>query len=100
MRDVVRAYRLLVERGESGEAYNVCTGADVAIADVVGRLLSLAGADLEFEADPELMRPADVPVLRGDPGRLRAATGWRPEVPLDDTLRAVLADAGQETAGA
>ena len=100
VRDVVRAYRLLVERGESGEAYNVCTGADVAIADVVGRLLSLAGADLEFEADPELMRPADVPVLRGDPGRLRAATGWRPEVPLDDTLRAVLADAGQETAGA
>lgn len=90
VRDVVRAYRLLVERGEPGEVYNVCSGRDVAIEQLVRRMLALAGADLELEPDPDLLRPADVPVLRGDRLRLRTATGWEPEIPLDDTLRAVL----------
>lgn len=91
VRDVVRAYRLLVERGEPGEAYNVCSGRDVGVDELVRRLLDLAGVALTLEVDPALLRPVDVPVLRGDPSRVRAATGWRPEVPLDDTLRAVLA---------
>ncbi|HUR17714.1 MAG TPA: GDP-mannose 4,6-dehydratase [Acidimicrobiales bacterium] len=90
VRDVVRAYRLLIERGEPGEVYNVCSGSDVAIEQLVRRMLDLAGADLKLEPDPDLLRPADVPVLRGDPGRLRAATAWEPRIPLDDTLRAVL----------
>jgi GDP-4-dehydro-6-deoxy-D-mannose reductase len=91
VRDVVRAYRLLVERGEPGEAYNVCSGRDVAVEELVHRLLALAGADLELVADPDLLRPVDVPVLRGDPGRLRRATGWVPEVPLEATLGETLA---------
>lgn len=103
VRDVVRAYRLLVERGEPGEVYNVCSGRDVAIEQLVRRMLVLAGADLKLEPDPELMRPADVPVLRGDPLRLRTVTGWRPQVPLDDTLLAVIesvrAEAGKEPGG-
>lgn len=90
VRDVVRAYRLLVERGEPGEVYNVCSGADVAIEELARRMLSLAGADLELRTDPALLRPADVPVLRGDPARLRAVTGWEPELSLDQTLAAVL----------
>ena len=90
VRDVVRAYRLLVERGEPGEAYNVCSGRGVVVEDVVHRLMALAGADLDVVADPDLVRPVDVPVLVGDPSRLRAATGWAPRIALDDTLRAVL----------
>jgi GDP-4-dehydro-6-deoxy-D-mannose reductase len=93
VRDVVRAYRLLVERGQPGQSYNVCSGTDVAIEDLVRRMLALAGADLELEVDPGLLRPADVPVLRGDPARLMAATGWQPEIPLDTTLADVLAAA-------
>ena len=93
VRDVVRAYRLLVERGEPGQVYNVCSGGSVVMEDVVRRMLALAGADLELVEDPALLRPVDVPVLQGDPTRLRAATGWRPEVPLDDTLAAVLDEA-------
>lgn len=96
VRDVVRAYRLLVQRGEPGDAYNVCSGTAVPVADLVGRMLALAGADLELVEDPELMRPVDVPVLEGDSSRLCEATGWRPEVPLDDTLRAVLDEARAE----
>lgn len=92
VRDVVRAYRLLAERGEAGEVYNVCSGRDVAVEDVVRRLIDLAGADVRLEVAPELVRPVDVPELRGDPSRLRAATGWEPRIPLDDTLRAALED--------
>lgn len=91
VRDVVQAYRLLVERGEPGRVYNVCSGRDVAVADVAARLLALAGASLALVTDPALVRPVDVPVLRGDPGLLAAATGWAPAIPLDDTLRDVLA---------
>jgi GDP-4-dehydro-6-deoxy-D-mannose reductase len=88
---VVRAYRLLVEAGTPGEVYNVCSGRDVSIREIADGLLSLAGTTLEFETDPALVRPVEVPVLRGDPARLVNATGWKPEVPLDRTLADVLA---------
>jgi GDP-4-dehydro-6-deoxy-D-mannose reductase len=90
VRDVVRAYRMLVTKGDPGGVYNVCSGRDVAIEDVARRLLRLAGAELELVTDPELFRPVDVPVVRGDPGRLRDATGWAPEIDLDATLSDVL----------
>lgn len=94
VRDVVRAYRLLLERGEPGVAYNVCRGESVAIGEVLQRLLFLSGADLRVELDPGRLRPSDVPDLRGDPTRLEAATGWAPEVDLDRSLADVLAEWG------
>ncbi|HLN16608.1 MAG TPA: GDP-mannose 4,6-dehydratase [Acidimicrobiales bacterium] len=99
VRDVVRAYRLLLERGQPGGVYNVCSGRDVAVADVATRLVALAGADLRLQTDPELVRPVDIPVLRGDPSRVTAATGWRPAIPLDETLRDVLAYWNEQLAG-
>jgi GDP-4-dehydro-6-deoxy-D-mannose reductase len=90
VRDVVRAYRLLILRGEAGAVYNVCSGTDVAIEDVARRLLALAESGLDLVVDPGLERPADVPVLRGDSTLLRSATGWRAEITLDATLREVL----------
>lgn len=94
VRDVVRAYRLLVERGEPGEAYNVCSGRDVAVEELAHRLLELSGADLSLETDPSLVRPVDLPVLKGDPTKIERATGWKPEIPLDQTLTEVLTHAG------
>jgi GDP-4-dehydro-6-deoxy-D-mannose reductase len=91
VRDVVVAYRLLIERGAAGEVYNVCSGRDVAMSEVAAQLLDLAQADLTLETDPELVRPVDVPVLRGDGARLLAATGWRAAIPLPTTLADVLA---------
>jgi GDP-4-dehydro-6-deoxy-D-mannose reductase len=90
VRDIVRAYRLLIESGAPGEVYNVCSGRDVAISDVAARLLALADTELQLVPDRELMRPVDVPVVRGDPSKLRTATGWQPEFDLDTTLRDVL----------
>ena len=92
VRDVVRAYRLLIERGEPGEAYNVCTGVDVEIAEIAERLLALAKHPMRLVVDPARHRPVDVPVVRGDATKLRDATGWRPEIALDETLRDVLDD--------
>jgi len=90
VRDVVRAYRLLVERGRPGGVYNLCTGRSVAIEDLARRLLQLAGADLDLQVDPERLRPVDVPDIRGDPTLLQQETGWLPLVPLDQTLTDVL----------
>jgi GDP-4-dehydro-6-deoxy-D-mannose reductase len=90
VRDVVVAYRLLIERGEPGGVYNVCSGRDVAMSEVASQLLELAGADLILETDPSLLRPVDVPVLRGSAARLQAVTGWRPQIPLATSLADVL----------
>jgi GDP-4-dehydro-6-deoxy-D-mannose reductase len=91
VRDVVRAYRLLVHQGEPGEAYNICRGESVEIAEVLRRLMALAHVDVPVVVDRERFRPADVPEQVGDPGRLNALTGWRPEISLDETLSEVLA---------
>jgi GDP-4-dehydro-6-deoxy-D-mannose reductase len=90
VRDVVRAYRALLELGTPGEVYNVCRGQAVSIEEVVQRLIALAGADLKIVVDPARFRPADLPELRGDASRLHAVTGWTPEIPFDDTLADVL----------
>jgi GDP-4-dehydro-6-deoxy-D-mannose reductase len=92
VRDVVRAYRLLVEAGQPGEAYNVCSGTDVSIEELATRLLAMATRPLRLVHDPSLDRPVDIPVLRGDASKLRTATGWTPRIALDTTLRDVLAD--------
>ena len=90
VRDVVRAYRDLLDTGAPGQVYNVCRGESVSIQEVAHRLLGLAGTDLRIVIDPARVRPVDLPELRGDPTRLRAATGWAPAIPFDETLMAVL----------
>jgi GDP-4-dehydro-6-deoxy-D-mannose reductase len=91
VRDVVRAYRRLIERGQRGEVYNVCSGRSVTLDHVVRLLLDSAGTDLVVTTDPARLRPVDLPDLRGDPTRLRDATGWEPEYSLETTLADVLA---------
>ncbi len=92
VRDVVRAYRLLAEHGTPGEAYNVCSGTDVAVQELADRLVAQARVPVELTPDPELLRPVDTPRLCGDPARLQAATGWTPAFSLDQTLADVLDD--------
>ena len=92
VRDIVRAYRRLVEDGVPGEVYNVCSGRDLSIQYLADHLVSLARRPIELRADPELMRPADLPVLRGNAAKLTAATGWSPEIPIEQTLADLLDD--------
>jgi GDP-4-dehydro-6-deoxy-D-mannose reductase len=92
VRDVVRAYRLLVEHGDAGEVYNVCSGRAVAVQDIAESLLGMAHRPMRLVTDPDLQRPVDIPVLVGDNAKVAAATGWAPTIPLETTLADVLAD--------
>lgn len=100
VRDVVRAYRLLAVDGAPGEVYNVCSGRALAVSEVAVELLKLADRPMRLEPDPELQRPVDVPVLCGDNSRIRAATGWRPEIPLLTTLKDLMEDCRRRAATA
>lgn len=93
VRDVVRAYALLAERGEPGEIYNVCSGTAIAMREVLSELIRIAHVPVEVREDPTRMRPADVPLLCGDNRRLRERTGWEPRIPLRASLQDIYADA-------
>jgi GDP-4-dehydro-6-deoxy-D-mannose reductase len=92
VRDVVRAYRLLMEEGEPGAVYNVCRGSAVSVEQIARALLGMAARPMRLVSDPALQRPVDIPVLVGDNRALRRATGWEPTIPLEQTLSDVLAD--------
>ncbi|HEX5946204.1 MAG TPA: GDP-mannose 4,6-dehydratase [Acidimicrobiales bacterium] len=92
VRDVVRAYRLLVEAGEAGAVYNVCRGSAVSVEQLAQALIGMAHQPMRLVSDPALQRPVDIPVLVGDNSALRRATGWEPTIPLEQTLSDVLAD--------
>ena len=99
VRDVVRAYRLLVGARAAGEAYNVASGRAVRIEAILNQLIQMSGLAVDVMVDPRRFRPVDVPVVRGSAARLRARTGWRPEVPFRSTLRDVWADAVERARG-
>jgi GDP-4-dehydro-6-deoxy-D-mannose reductase len=98
VRDVVRAYRLLALGGAPGEVYHVCSGHDVSIGELAERLVAMAERPMTLVADPALQRPVDLPVLRGDASKLRAATGWEPRIGLGQTLADLLDEARQRVA--
>lgn len=92
VRDVVRAYLLLMKRGDNRGIYNVCSGESHSLLTLVQRLIDLSETGARLEVDPERFRPVDIPVLFGDPGKLRAL-GWRAQIDLDRTLADLLAEA-------
>ncbi len=92
VRDIVRAYRQLIVAGVPGDVYNVCSGRDLSIQELADQLVALARRPMELAPDPALLRPIDLPVLRGDPTKLRQATGWEPQIPIEQTLTDLLDD--------
>jgi GDP-4-dehydro-6-deoxy-D-mannose reductase len=93
VRDVVRAYRLLLAGGHTGMPVNVASGRAVAISMVLQTMIELSGQRVEVIVDPARLRPVDVAESRGDNGRLRSLTGWQPDYDLRQTLHDVWADA-------
>ena len=92
VRDVVRAYYLLLDKGEPGEAYNICSGKAYSIQYLLDTLLSFSTATIEVRPDPARMRPSDVPRRVGDASKLRRRTGWMPAIPFEQTLLDILND--------
>ena len=90
VRDVVRAYRLLAAEGHPGEAYNVCSGVSVSVQSVAEQLLALARHPMDLVVDQALLRPIDLPDLRGDASKLHSHTGWAPALLLKEILSDLL----------
>jgi GDP-4-dehydro-6-deoxy-D-mannose reductase len=90
VRDMVRAYLLAVTRGEPGEVYNIGSGRGRPIQWVLDTLVAMSTVEVEVREDPARMRPSDIPSLVCDPSRFHTRTGWRPEIPLEQTLRDIL----------
>ncbi len=90
VRDAARAYWLVAEKGVAGAAYNICSGRSVEMSYLLDQLLSLAGLSVDVVPDPDRMRPADIPLLVGDPTLFNATTGWVAKIPLEQSLADLL----------
>ena len=90
VRDIVRAYRLLAEKGESGSVYNVGSGKAVSIGELLEKILALSNTEIAIEQNPLRMRLSDTPVIEADISRIYEQTGWKPEIPMESTLADIL----------
>ena len=91
VRDVVDAYRKMAEFGVPGVVYNVCSGKAETIADLAEKIITLAGADVKFVSDPGLSRDVEVTNIAGDSTRCRSELNWSPQIPIETSLKDVLA---------
>ncbi len=90
VRDIARAYTLAAERGAAGEAYLICTGKCWRIRDALETLLSFSEVPITVEQDPGKIRPVDSNTFSASPSKFAETTGWRPEIPFEQTLRDTL----------
>ena len=98
VRDTVQAYRALMAKGAAGRPYNVCSGTAHRISDVLQQLVDRAAAPVTIASEPARQRPRDYRRLIGDPTRLAVETGWKPAIPLENTLDDLLEDARRRVA--
>jgi GDP-4-dehydro-6-deoxy-D-mannose reductase len=86
VRDVVRAYCLLLDRGQNGQAYNICSGREVNIKTLLNEFIELTGLDVSIEHDDSLMRNVEQKRIYGSHEKIRNEVGWYPQIPLKQTL--------------
>lgn len=86
VRDIVRAYAALLRSGRNGEAYNVCSGVERSLRDVIRAMLEASGVDMDIQVAPERLRSIEQRRMQGSFAKLQADTGWKPEIPFEQTL--------------
>lgn len=90
VRDIVRSYRLLADKGMSGKIYNIGRGRAVSIQYILDTALSLANTDIQVKNDPERMRASDIPIIEPDVSGIFADTGWKAEITVEQTIEDTL----------
>ena len=90
VRDVVKAYTSLIEKGEKGETYNVGSGKAIEIQAILDTILSLSTKEIVVEIDQNKLRPIDVPIIEADITKLQSDTGWKPEINIEETIKDTL----------
>jgi GDP-4-dehydro-6-deoxy-D-mannose reductase len=79
-----------MQKGQAGRPYNVCRGDAFRVGDLLDALVSQSKTAIKIRTDPARLRPNDMPVVLGDPSRLERDTGWKPRIPIEQTLRDLL----------
>lgn len=90
VRDIVKGYLMALDYGEPGEVYQLCSGKALAISELLEILLSMTNVAIEVRQDPARLRPSDVPVLLGSHAKFHEQTGWKPQIPLEQTMADLL----------
>lgn len=90
VRDVVRGYYIVLKDGKPGDVYNICSGKGYRISEMLDILLAMTKVKIEVRQDPSRLRPSDVELLLGDPGKIRKAVGWKCEIPFKQTMKDLL----------
>lgn len=90
VRDVVKAYALLVEHGRRGETYNVGTGHAIAISQILDEIVAMSDTAIEVKVDENKLRPVDVPIIEPDIDKIKSEVGWQPVISLEQTLKETL----------
>ncbi len=90
VRDVVRAYCLLMEKGKSGETYNVGSGHALEIREILNTIISFSKKEISVNVDPNKLRPVDVPIIEADITKIQEDTGWQPQISITQTIRETL----------
>lgn len=90
VRDMVKGYWLALEKGIPGEVYNICSGIGWKIGDMLSTLISLGRVKVEVRIDKQKLRPSDLPCLIGNATKFKTTTGWKPEIPFEETLQNLL----------
>jgi GDP-4-dehydro-6-deoxy-D-mannose reductase len=90
VRDIVRAYVALMAKGKAGEAYNICSQKAYSIEHMLNILCSLSKKRISIQIDQKKNRPAEIPILSGNNSKLKKATGWKPKIQIENTLKDTL----------
>jgi GDP-4-dehydro-6-deoxy-D-mannose reductase len=90
VRDVVRAYYLVLTKGKAGEVYNIASGKGYKIKEVLDIYLEMSKVKVEVKVDPARLRPSDVELLIGDATKIKEECGWQPQIPFEKTLEDLL----------
>ena len=90
VRDIVRAYAALLQSGRNGEAYNVCSGVERSLREIIVAMCSICGVEMEIEVVPERLRSTEQRRMRGSFNKLRADTGWAPAISFEQTLQDIV----------
>ena len=90
VKDIVRGYVMLLNKGKKGEVYNIGSGKEVKVYDILKKLTDKSEVAIKIEIDPDKFRPVDVPLIVCDNSKILRDTGWKPEIALDETLNEIL----------
>lgn len=95
VRDVVNAYYMLLMDGTPGGIYNICSGTQIALSDIIRQIADIVGVEISTRVNPEFVRPNDNRVVVGSHDKLTKELGWEPEIPWEQTLRDMVAEMSQ-----